>query len=201
MTDLFRDKAADWDTRPVPAQISDGVVAAITARVPFDPQWTMMDFGAGTGLVASKLAPRVKHVVAVDVSPAMLEQLGAKPELAGKVELVCRDIVEAPLGRSVDLVVSAMAMHHVKDTQALVGALFAHTAPGSRIALADLDSEDGTFHPPATEGVFHHGFDREALGGLLRAAGFVDVQFGTACEVTKDSKRFPVFLVTAARPR
>jgi SAM-dependent methyltransferase len=200
MTDLFRDKAADWDARPVPAQISEGVFTALTANVPLDPRMTVMDFGAGTGLVASKLAPRVAKILAVDVSPAMLEQLAAKPELAGKVELVCRDIVEAPLARTVDLVVSAMAMHHVKDTRALFAALFANLAPGGRVALADLDAEDGTFHAPPAEGVFHHGFARDALERLLREVGFADVRFVTACEVEKEHRRYPVFLVTATRP-
>ena len=200
MTYLFRDKAAEWDTRPVPLQISEGVFAAMRARVPLEASMTVMDFGAGTGLVAGKLAPHVKEIVAVDVSPAMLEQLAKKPELAGKAEVVCRDLLESPLSRTFDLVVSAMAMHHVLDTERLARTLFAHVAPGGRVALADLDSEDGTFHPPATGGVFHHGFDRAALGALLAEAGFSDVRFETACEVTRDERRYPIFLVTATRP-
>ena len=200
MTDLFRDKAADWDTRPVPMQISEGVFAALAARVPLAPELTVMDFGAGTGLVATRLAPRVGRILAVDISPAMLAQLAAKPELAGKVEIVCRDLLEAPLARTVDLIVSAMAMHHVQHTGRLVRALFAHLAPGGRVALADLDAEDGTFHPPGVEGVFHHGFDRAALGGLLETAGFVGVEFGTACQVTREDRRYAIFLVTATRP-
>lgn len=200
MTDLFRDKAAEWDTRPVPLQISDGVFAAMSANLALDPRLTVMDFGAGTGLIAGKIAPHVKQIVAVDVSAAMLEQLARKPELAGKTEIVCRDLLAVPLGRTVDLVVSAMAMHHVEDTKALVRALFAHLAPGGRVALADLDREDGSFHPPGTEGVFHAGFDREALGALLREAGFTDVRFVTACEVSKEERQYPIFLVTATKP-
>lgn len=200
MSDLFRDKAAEWDARPVPLQISEGVGAAIASRVALDSGLVVMDFGAGTGLVSGRIAPRVKEIVAVDVSPAMLEQLAKKPELTGKVHVVCQDLLEAPLERRVDLVVSAMAMHHVRDTAALARTLFAHLVPGGRVALADLDTEDDTFHPAGTEGVFHAGFDRGALGALLREAGFVDVVFDTACEVTKETRRYTVFLVTATRP-
>jgi SAM-dependent methyltransferase len=199
MTDLFHDKAADWDSRPVPLQISEGVFAALVARVPLGADLTVMDFGAGTGLIAGKVAPRVKHIVAVDVSAAMLEQLAAKPELAGKVEIVCRDILEVPLSRTVDLVVSAMAMHHVQDTRRLAQTLAAHLAPGGRVALADLDTEDGTFHPADIEGVYHHGFDRAALGALLAEAGFGDVRFDTACEVSREGRTYPIFLVTATK--
>jgi SAM-dependent methyltransferase len=200
VSDLFHDKAVDWDKRPFPMQISDGVSAALQKRVPLAPELRVLDFGAGTGLIASKLAPHVGQLLAVDVSPAMLEQLAAKPELAGKVRIFCQDITVAPLSERVDLIVSAMAMHHVEDTAALARALFAHLVPGGRVALADLDTEDGTFHPANTDGVFHHGFDRGRLGQLLADAGFVDVEFGTACEVDKEQRRYPIFLVTARRP-
>lgn len=145
-----------------------------------------MDFGAGTGLIAGRLAPHVAHIVAVDISAAMLAQLASKPELAGKVETIERDIIAEPLGRRVDLIVSAMAMHHVEDTDALLKALYTHLAPGGRVALADLDTEAGGFHPPGMAGVFHHGFDREV--------------FTSACEVEKEARRYSVFLATASRP-
>lgn len=200
MTDLFKDKAADWDSRPTPAQISDGVSRAILERVALSPSLAVMDFGAGTGLIAGKLAPHVGRILAVDISQAMLDQLAAKPELAGKVEVFCQDILQVPLDRRVDLVVSAMAMHHVEDTHALFRTLFAHLVPGGRIALADLDTEAGDFHAPGTEGVFHAGFDRGRIVALLGEAGFVEPNIATACEVTKEDRRYSIFLVTAARP-
>ena len=92
-----------------------------------------------------------------------------------------------------------MAMHHVADTPAMLRALWRHLQPGGRVALADLDAEDGSFHPPGVEGVFHHGFDRESFAAHLRDAGFDDVVIDTACVVTRDAKRFPVFLATARR--
>jgi putative AdoMet-dependent methyltransferase len=199
MTDLFEEKAHDWDTRPIPVQISQGVARALGEHVVLDADMTVMDFGAGTGLICARVAPAVAQVIAVDVSQAMLAKLAEKPELAGKVETVCQDIIERPLGRQVDLIVSAMAMHHVADTRALLEAFAAHLAPGGRLALADLDEEDGDFHPPDAEGVFHAGFDREALGAIAEAAGFADVRFVTAAEVDREGKTYPIFLLTAAK--
>lgn len=200
MTDLFAERATDWDQRPVPQQISEGVFRAIEAHVDLSPDLRVMDFGAGTGLIAGRLAPHVAHILAVDISAAMLAQLASKPELAGKAEIVQRDIISEPLGREVDLIVSAMAMHHVQDTDALLKSLYTHLVPGGRVALADLDTEAGDFHPPGAEGVFHHGFDRETFATRMRTAGFGDVVFTSACEVDKETKRYSVFLVTATRP-
>jgi 2-polyprenyl-3-methyl-5-hydroxy-6-metoxy-1,4-benzoquinol methylase len=199
MNDLFANKAADWDTRPFPLQLSAGIGAALLARVPLRPDQTALDFGAGTGLITAKIADKVQAVIAVDVSPAMLTQLAAKPELAGKVTTVCQNLLEQPLGQQVDLIVSAMAMHHVQDTAALLRTLYAHLRPGGTVALADLDSEDGSFHPPGTEGVFHHGFDRETFARDLQAVGFVKVDVQTACSVDKDGQRYSVFLATAGK--
>lgn len=199
MTDLFANKAADWDTRPFPLQLSEGIGAAISQRVPLHPDQTALDFGAGTGLLTAKVAAKVSAVIAVDVSPAMLAQLAAKPELAGKVTPVCQNLLEQPLGQQVDVVVSAMAMHHVQDTQALLQTLYAHLLPGGTVALADLDTEDGSFHPPETEGVFHHGFDRSALAKRMSDAGFAGIEVLDACSVDKDGKRYGVFLATGRR--
>lgn len=200
MADLFKDKAGDWDSRPLPAQISAGVWSALEQSIELSPAHTVLDFGAGTGLVAGKVAPHVARVLAVDISEAMLAKLAAKPELAGKVETVCQNLLETPLDAQVDVVVSAMAMHHVEDTRALLETLHAHLVPGGRLAIADLDTEDGDFHPADIEGVFHAGFEREALGALLEEAGFREPRFVTACEVEKGEKRYPIFLVTATRP-
>lgn len=200
MADLFANHAADWDQRPIPQQISEGVYRALDAALAPSANLRAMDFGAGTGLVSGKLAPRVREILAVDVSPAMLEQLAAKPDLQGKVKVHCQDLLERPLEERVDLVVSAMAFHHVEDTAALVQTLYDHLVPGGRIAVADLDAEDGSFHPPDAEGVHHAGFDRPALAAKFDAAGFRNVHFETACEVHKEGKTYPIFLVTADKP-
>ena len=197
--DLFAHKAQEWDTRPLPVQISSGVFAALSEAVALTPDLSVLDFGAGTGLVATQIAPRVARLLAVDVSAAMLQQLASK-EVQGDLTIRCHDILEAPLGETVDLVVSAMALHHVQDTKALFAAFFDHLTPGGRVALADLDSEDGDFHPPGIEGVFHDGFDRADLAAIARSAGFVEPRFVTATEIHKDGKSYPIFLMTAAKP-
>lgn len=199
MSDLFEEKAKGWDERPFPAQISEGVGRALQHAVPWRKDMQVLDFGAGTGLICAHVAPQVAKVLAVDISKAMLEKLAEKTELRGMVEIICQDILDKPLGRRVDVVVSAMAMHHVRDTERLVRAFADLLVPGGRVALADLDLEDGSFHPPQTDGVFHHGFDRDALRAMLDRHGFSDIKFCTAQELQRDGQRYSVFLVTAVR--
>ena len=145
------------------------------------------------------MAERVGKVTAIDVSQSMLDQLVAKEHLELKVDAVCQNILELPLDTKFDLIVSAMAMHHVEDTNALVHSFAEHLKPGARIALADLDSEDGTFHPDDAQGVYHAGFDRGEFQSILESNGFKDVNFVTAHTVNKEGKTYPIFLVTAAK--
>lgn len=199
MTDHFQDKAQGWEQRETIQALSKAIGETVLSHLKLTPDMQMMDFGAGTGLLSGHIAPHVKKITAIDISQSMLDQLSAKPELAGKVESICQDILAQPLARTFDVVVSAMALHHVADTPALLAAFAQHLNPGGQIALADLDVEDGSFHPPETEGVFHSGFDRTALQAWLSQAGFIDIQWKTAHEVHKEERLYPVFVVTALK--
>lgn len=197
MTDLFEDKAKDWDANDRRTQLASAIGASILRRVRLHDRMDVLDFGAGTGLICAQIAPRVKRVVAADTSQAMLEKLAAKTELKGKVETVCRDILDHPLDTGFDLIVSAMAMHHVEDTSKLIQSFNEHLNDEGSVALADLDQEDGSFHPAGTEGVFHPGFDRSELRGLLQSHGFERIEFTTAHTIHGEEQDYPVFLVTA----
>lgn len=199
MTDLFKDKAKEFDGNDVAMGISKGIGSTLLNQLPLNDTMQVMDFGAGTGLITAQLVPHVKKVTAVDVSPAMLEQLLSKHHLNDKIETVCQDITATPLNRQFDAIVSAMAMHHIKDTDRMLQRLSEHLKPGGRVALADLDREDGSFHPANIEGVYHAGFDRKTFAGLLEKNGFRDIQFTTAHTVKKEDKLYPVFLVVATR--
>lgn len=199
MSDLFNEKAKAWDMDEMVTQLSKAVGTAILNSTPLNQQMDVMDFGAGTGLISSHVAPLVNKIVAVDISEAMLEKLAAKPELQGKVEAICQDILTTPLGAHFDLIMSAMAMHHVEDTNKLIQRFSEHLKPGATIALADLDTEDGSFHPADIEGVFHSGFDRDDLKKPLKTHGFSNINFSTAHIVNKEEKSFPIFLVTATK--
>ena len=197
MADLFKGKSKDWDANEMVKLLSAAIGSLIVQQVPLNAHTIVMDFGAGTGLISSHVAPLVKQIVAVDISEVMLNNLAAKPELQGKVRIVCQDILKTAIDENFDLIMSAMAMHHVKDTPRLIQRFAEQLKPGGLIALADLDTEDGSFHPQGTEGIFHFGFDRDTLRTLLEKYGFVEICFRTAHIVHKKEMSFPVFLVTA----
>lgn len=199
MSDHFNEKSKTWDANEMVKQLSSAVGSSILEHISLNPQMNVMDFGAGTGLISSHVAPLVNIIVAVDISEAMLDKLITKPELQGKVEAVCQNILDKPLTKQFDLIMSAMAMHHVEDSNKLIQTFSQHLISGAVLALADLDKEDGSFHPADVEGVFHSGFERDQLKLLLESHGFEDIHFFTAHTVVKDDKEYPIFLVIATK--
>lgn len=199
MADLFEEKAQDWDVNEMVRELSRAISSSILQRVDFHPDMGVMDFGAGTGLISGHVASKLNHITAVDISEAMLEKLAEKSELKDKVHIVCQDITRQPLDKKFDVIVSAMAMHHVEDTAHLLKSFALHLVAGGQVALADLDTEDGSFHPEDVEGVYHHGFERGALQAMLEQNGFADIEFFTAHTVNKEGKDYPIFLLTATK--
>lgn len=197
MADLFREKSQDWDKNERRRRLASSIADGLIAHIPLTADMEVMDFGAGTGLLCSGIAPKVKKIIAVDTSESMLEKLSAKDELKGRVEIVNQDIIKHPLARKFDLIMSAMTLHHVEDTAGMLAVLKQNLQPGGYIALADLDQEDGTFHPAEAEGIFHHGFNRQDLQAKMAEAGFSAINFSTAYVIHGENRDFPVFLVTA----
>ena len=199
MTDLFKEKAKDWDANSKRMQLSRAISGAILEHVAFNTDMDVLDFGAGTGLVTSQIAPLVHTVTAVDISESMLEKLKEKNELKDKVSTICQDITKYPLSQKFDVIVSAMAMHHVEDTKDLLQKLASHLKPGGQIAIADLDTEDGSFHSAGTEGVFHNGFERDSLRASLEEIGFKSVRFVTAHTILGEKGSYPIFLMLGSK--
>jgi len=69
---------------------------------------------------------------------------------------------------------------------------------GGILAIADLYTEDGSFHGPGVK--VHWGFDPEKLTKIFRNAGFKKIEYKTCFEVTRESgAKYPVFLMTAQK--
>ena len=103
----------------------------------------VVDFGAGTGLLALALPGRVHSVWAIDSSPAMVEYLRAKAEKSELMNLSCvhASVTSVPLVDGVaDLVVSNYCCHELNDqdkTAALCEA-FRLLRPGGRLVIGDM---------------------------------------------------------------
>lgn len=197
----FDEAAATWDAEERRVLQARGVTEAIVKRCALPADLDVLDFGCGTGLVSLGLRPLVSSVTGVDTSRGMLDVLERKvleQGLDGVRAVLLPPDAPLSLPERFHLVVSSLALHHVADLAPLFARFRDHLHPGGRVALADLDLEDGTFHDDA-RGVFHLGFDRGAIAALLAGAGFVDVAVETATVTRKGERSYSIFLATGRR--
>lgn len=197
-TERFDQAAATWDQADRRVVLARDVTRAITQQLPLSKEKSVLDFGCGTGLVTMELAPQVGSISGADTSTGMLKALEEKAKAAGiLVRLIPLDEAgTAALGGPYHLIVSSMTLHHILDVPALFQHFARQLRPGGRVALADLDEEDGSFHEKGVH-IHHRGFRRELVKAWLQEAGFQDIRLETATTTQKDGKDYSVFLATA----
>jgi 2-polyprenyl-3-methyl-5-hydroxy-6-metoxy-1,4-benzoquinol methylase len=198
----FDERAATWDDDPGHRDRARAVAAAIRDQVHLTPSTRVIEYGAGTGLLAEELASDVGPVTVTDPSAGMREVIAAKVAAGVLPGAVVSDLDlerdAVPDGRY-DLVVTVMALHHVTDVRPVLAGFAALLEPGGVVAIADLDAEDGSFHSDHTDFHGHDGFDRDELTRQLTEAGFDAIGFVDATEIERDGRTYGVFLATARR--
>jgi trans-aconitate 2-methyltransferase len=188
----------DWDARTY-----DRVAGPMTRwgldvleRLPLAGGERVMDAGCGTGRITEQLAERLPsgHVIALDGSPAMIEEArGRLARFGDRVDYVVADLGEPlPIEEPVDAVLSTATFHWVPDHDALFRNLAAVIRAGGRLVAqcggygnigrvkrAAASVGDGWLGPAHYE-------TAEDTERRLATAGFVEIR----CWLTEEPTRF-----------
>jgi ubiquinone/menaquinone biosynthesis C-methylase UbiE len=116
-------------------------------RLPLTEDDLVLDVAAGTGHVARRMAPKVRAVLAIDATEAMLEagRIEAKRAALKNVVFMQADAVKLPfLDASFDIVVSRFAVHHFEDPRVQLAEMRRCLRMGGRLAIADLVCDPDT---------------------------------------------------------
>ncbi len=202
----FAEAAASWDEKPQRVELARAVAAAIKKYVPLSADEEVLEFGCGTGLVTVQIAPYVGSILAVDSSKdmlAVLEEKISKQGISSITPLAIHLDASSKPGQLFDLIFSSMTLHHIDDVAGLLALFHSMLKPGGRIAIADLEKEDGSFHDD-NRGVVHHGFATDAFQQMLTDANFSDIECHRAHVIEKntengDSRSYPVFLAIGTK--
>ena len=197
----FNNAAADWEEKPQRVALAHKVAEAIALAIPLVDTMQVLEYGCGTGMVSRSLSPHVATILAVDTSPQMLEVLRQKAREEGldNIETLVHDLTQHPLpSKDFDLVLSSMTLHHIPEVEPLLHQLVATLKPGGYLAVADLVTEDGSFHEDSN-GVSHHGINPETVRAILAKNGGQDIGVQEIHTLEKPQENgakrgYPVFL-------
>ena len=164
-------------------------------------QGVVADLGAGEGTLAQMLARQADQVIAVDLSPKMVEfgrELALKHELPN-LEYRLGDIEEPPLDdASVDLAFLSQALHHAGSPEKALQQAFRIVKPGGRLVVLDLLQHTFEQARELYADVWL-GFSEGELAAMLEKASFVNIETAVV-DREPEPPHFQTLLAVAKRP-
>lgn len=159
------------------------------------------DLGAGEGTLAQLLAQRAEKVIAVDLSPKMVEfgQDLARANGLSNLEYRLGDIEQPPIAdASLDLAVLSQALHHAEHPQRALDSAFRILRPGGRLIVLDLLQH----HFDEARELYADrwlGFSESDLALMLEKSGFSGIETVVADRETAEP-RFQTLLGIGVKP-
>ena len=102
---------------------------------------TVLDLGTGTGALSLRLAPKVRRVIARDISEQMLKVAREKAQKKNvkNIDFDFGSFSEPNCGEKVDIIVSNLAFHHLTDEEKrnAISVWYGLLKPGGRVILGD----------------------------------------------------------------
>lgn len=132
----FGKQAPAWSTDQISPDLQ-----AMVARLPLRPHCQVLDVAAGTGLLSRSMAPHVKSVAAVDLTPEMLargRQAAAQAGIANvHFEQGAAEDLPYPAA-AFDLIATRFSIHHFLSPAAALREMARVCRPGGQVAVIDL---------------------------------------------------------------
>ena len=129
----FWDKhAAGYAKRPVPDETVYQKKLEMTQTY-IHPETEILEFGCGTGTTAIHHAPHVRHVLATDISPKMLEIAQGKADAQGITNITFQEKVVEDLdfpAESFDVVLGLSILHLLDNKEAIIADVYKWLKPG-----------------------------------------------------------------------
>jgi len=113
----------------------------LAEKLGINPGDVVMDFGCGPGFYTTELAKRAKRVMAVDVSPEMLEKARSKAAKAGakNIEFLQSDGKNLKVeDGSVDLILLVTVYHEIGESQTVLAEFHRVLKPAGKLVIVEV---------------------------------------------------------------
>ena len=140
---------------------------------------TALEIGVGTGRLAIRIAPKVKSLVGIDLSPMSLirakENFRVNNISSENLTLICGDFTEYDFACSFGLIYSTLTFMHIENKAAAIDKIFSLLEGGGKLVLAldksreeyiDFGSRKIKIYPDTPENIIF----------LLKERGFTGIR-------------------------
>jgi len=120
---------------------SQDYLAWMVDILPLRAHYRVLDIATGTGHLSRAIAPRVRQVVAMDVTPEMLAEARKEAARAGLNNILFEegDAADLPYNdSSFDMVVSRLAIHHFQEPELQIREMVRVCKPDHTVGVIDL---------------------------------------------------------------
>ena len=173
--EAFNQQAADWgkSLRELTNDLTN-----VAAALDLKDDYVVLDVASGTGLLSEAIAPHVDRVIAVDITPAMMQQAQNRGIENNQFTLGAAErLPYAP--DTFDRVVTRYSLHHMVDPQVIVYEMYRVCRLGGQLMVMDLAAPEDS----AVAEVYNHlervrdpshtmALSLSSLEALFKGAGF-----------------------------
>lgn len=196
----FDARAREWDKDKMHMDRSLAIAAALEKRIVLEPSMKALEYGAGTGILSFLLKDKLAEITLMDSSAEMIKVCEEKVEYyqTPHIRPLFIDLEHSAYSQTFDLIYNQMVLHHVVDVDSMLARFYTMLNPNGYLAIADLYTEDGSFHGPQVN--VHLGFEPDTLATTLSRVGFTEVEHRPCFTIKRPTgAEFPVFLLIARK--
>jgi ubiquinone/menaquinone biosynthesis C-methylase UbiE len=163
-----------------------------------------LEYGSGTALLSFALKDKFEEIVLMDSSREMTAVSAEKivNQNIQNMKPLFFDLEHQDYSGKFDIIYNQMVMHHVNNIDAMLTKFYNLLSPGGYLAIADLYTEDGSFHGEGFTG--HLGFNVNDIEQSLIRIGYTNVKHRQCYIIARTEndgsvKEFPIFILAASR--
>lgn len=185
----FTAQAGRFDDARYPLSSKELLEWAV-GELPLKAGDTVLDVAAGTGLLSLAISSYVHKVLAMDITPAMLDagRLSAKSSGISNGDFQLGDAYELAAAEEYDVVMTRLSFHHFEHPQAVLANMVRAAKMGGRVAVLDIispgddeEAENYNHIERLRDDSHTRALTSEELETMFKAAGLSDVRLQQRC--------------------
>ena len=168
-------------------RVPEREIALNTIKKVAQANHSVLEIGAGTGRFTMEIAPWVRKVTAVDISPKMLDHMAAKMAQQGisNIERICGNFIDRTFDEKFDLIVSFSAIEYIGEKEALFAKLSNLLAPGGELIITTAHNTFfrwwGRMGNYIRQGIYMQAYSKKIMRKLISTNNMEIVEITDLC--------------------